>query len=77
MDLSANMDSCTVFSKINWVKAFYQVPITTEEHQKMTVITPFGLFEYNYMPFGFYNAAQALQRLQDNLFQSLLFIFST
>jgi hypothetical protein len=40
MDLSANMDSCTVFSKIDLVKAFHQVPLAPEDHQKTTVITP-------------------------------------
>jgi Reverse transcriptase (RNA-dependent DNA polymerase) len=58
MDLSANMDGCTVFSKIDLVKAFHQVPIAPEDRKKMAVITPFGLFEYNYMPFGLCNAAQ-------------------
>jgi Reverse transcriptase (RNA-dependent DNA polymerase) len=75
MDLSANMDGCTVFSKIDLVKAFHQVPIAPEDRKKTAVITPFGLFEYNYMPFDFCNAAQTLQRLQDNLFQDLPFVF--
>jgi hypothetical protein len=49
MDLSANMDGCTVFSKIDLVKAFHQVPIAPEDRQKAAVITLFGFFEYNYM----------------------------
>jgi Reverse transcriptase (RNA-dependent DNA polymerase)/RNase H-like domain found in reverse transcriptase len=75
MDLSANMDGCTVFSKIDLVKAFHQVPIAPEDRKKTAVITPFGLFEYNYMPFGLCSAAQTLQRLQDNLFRDLPFVF--
>jgi Reverse transcriptase (RNA-dependent DNA polymerase) len=39
MDLSANMDGCTVFSKIDLVKAFHQVPIAPEERKKSAVIT--------------------------------------
>jgi hypothetical protein len=49
MDLSTNMEGCTVFSKIDLVKAFHQVPIATEDRQKTAVITPLGLFENNYM----------------------------
>jgi RNase H-like domain found in reverse transcriptase len=45
MDLSSNMDGCMVFSKIDLVKAFHQVPIAPEDHQKTAFITPFGLFE--------------------------------
>jgi hypothetical protein len=68
MDLSANMDGCTIFSNIDLVKAFHQVPTTPEDRQKTAVITHFGLFEYNYMPFGLCNAAQTLQRMQDQIF---------
>jgi hypothetical protein len=71
MDLSANMEGCTIFSKIDLVKAFHQVPIAPEDRQKTAVITPFGLFEYNYMPFGLCNAAQTLQRMQDQIFKDL------
>jgi hypothetical protein len=35
MDLSANMDSCTIFSKIDLVKVFHQVPIAPEDCQRM------------------------------------------
>jgi hypothetical protein len=31
MDLSANMDGCTIFGKMNLVKAFHQVPIAPED----------------------------------------------
>jgi hypothetical protein len=35
---------------------------------KTVIITPFGLFEYLFMPFGLMNAAQTFQRLMDRLF---------
>jgi hypothetical protein len=74
MDLSTNKDGCAVFSKIDLVNAFHQVPIAPKDRQKTAVIIPFGLLEYNYMPFALSNAAQALQRLQDNLCQHLPFV---
>ncbi len=42
---------------------------------KTAIITPFGLFEYLFMPFGLHNAAQTFQRCMDGLFKQLPFMF--
>jgi hypothetical protein len=42
---------------------------------KTAICTPFGLFEYLFMPFGLKNAAQTFQRLMDRLFRHLPFVF--
>jgi len=42
---------------------------------KKTIITPFGLFEFIFMPFSLTNAGQTFQWLMDSLFYSFLFIF--
>jgi cleavage and polyadenylation specificity factor subunit 1 len=47
-----------------------------EDIQKTAIITPFGLFEYLFMPFGLMNAAQAFQRLMDRLFGHFPFLFT-
>ena len=43
---------------------------------KTAIVTPFGLFEYLFMPFGLANAAQTFQRLMDNLFRRFSFVFT-
>jgi hypothetical protein len=38
----------------------------TEDIPKTAIITPFGLFEYLFTPFGLSNAAQTFQRMMDS-----------
>ena len=74
-DLANHLHSATVFSKLDLVKGYHQVPVAEADKAKATIITPFGLFEYNFMPFGLRNASQKFQRLIDQNFQDLSFCF--
>jgi hypothetical protein len=49
--------------------------MAAQDVAKMAIITPFGLFEYLFMPFGLRNAAQTIQRFMDSLFKHLPFVF--
>jgi hypothetical protein len=74
-DFTANLAGCTVFSKIDLVKGYHQVPMAESDIPKTAICTPFGLFEYIFMPFGLKNAAHTFQRLMDKLFRHLPFVF--
>ena len=74
-DFTNNLKQCTVFSKLDLVKGYHQVPMNSEDICKTAIVTPFGLFEFLSMPFGLKNAAQTFQRLMDQIFKGLPFVF--
>nr|VZI46995.1 unnamed protein product [Spirometra erinaceieuropaei] len=48
----------SVFSKIELVCAYHQMPIAQNDVSKTTVITPFGLFEFLSRPLGLLNVSR-------------------
>lgn len=65
------------FSTIDLASGYNQVPMTEQDRPKTAFCTPFGLFEFNRMPFGLCNAPSTFQRLMQRMFgkeqgQSLL-----
>jgi hypothetical protein len=64
-DLSNGLHGCNVFSKIDLVKGYHQIPAAAADIIKMTIIALFGLFEYLFTLFGLSNVAQTFQRMMD------------
>ena len=45
-DFNARLDGATVFSVVDLVCSFHQIPMAEEDIPKTAIITPFGLFEF-------------------------------
>ncbi|KAL4004410.1 P2Y purinoceptor 4 [Sarotherodon galilaeus] len=56
------------FSTIDLASGYNQVPVSEQDKPKTAFCTPFGLFEWNRMPFGLCNAPGTFQRLMQRMF---------
>ncbi len=75
-DLSNGLHGCTVFSKTDLVKGYHQIPVAAEDIPKTAIITPIGLFEYLFTPYGLSNAAQTFQQMMERATDGLEGVFA-
>ena len=51
-DFTSELHGKTIFSKIDLMKGYHQIPVADGDIKKTAVITPFGLFIFPRTPFG-------------------------
>nr|KAE8920000.1 hypothetical protein PF009_g29700 [Phytophthora fragariae] len=65
-ELLEGLDKVLCYCSLDMASGFWVVSMTARARAISAFITPFGLFEWNRMPFGLKNAPQIYQRLLDN-----------
>ena len=51
-DFNADLHGKKIFSKIDLMKGYHQIPVANSDIGKTAIVTPFGLFEFPRTPFG-------------------------
>ncbi len=73
-DIFARIRNKKYFSSIDLKSAYHNGRIKASDRAKTAFITPWGLFQWNRLTFGFKNAPSYWQRQMDALFQHLPFV---
>ena len=74
-DFTQRLAGSKFFSKIDLVRAYYQIPVEPSDVHKTAVTTPFGLSNFTRTPFGLRNSGQTFQRFIDHVTRGLDFVF--
>lgn len=72
-DALDSLAGSTLFSTMDLASGYHQVPVHETDKHKTAFTTPFGLFEYNRLPFGLVNAPACFQRLMQHCFSEQVF----
>lgn len=75
-DLLASFKGAQVYSVLDLKSGYYQIPLDPKDRQKTAFICPFGLFEFNKLPFGLSTAPSWFQELMHKVLGDSLYVYA-
>ncbi len=61
-EMFESIGTASVSSTLDLSKDYWQIPMAADSREKTAFATPFGLYEFELMPFGLHNEAVTFQR---------------
>ena len=62
-----NVSAAKYTSTLDLAKGYWRIPMARDSKEKTAFTTPFGLFEFQVMPFELHNAPATFQRLMNDI----------
>ncbi|XP_019386367.1 PREDICTED: uncharacterized protein LOC109307103 [Crocodylus porosus] len=69
-DLLERIGQAQFISMLDLTKGYWQIPVAKEDKEKTAFGTPWGLFQFERMPFGLHGAAASFQQLMEQVLAS-------
>ena len=74
-DFISRTAGSTICSRLDLQKGYYQIPLASKGIPKMAIVTPLGMFEFLWLPFGLRNTGKTFQRMMDQIPSNLPYCF--
>ena len=71
--ISSTPSGSKFFTTLDLAMGYHQVEVRPEDREKTAFNTPYGLFQYNVMPFGLATAPATFMRLMTIVFSGMLY----
>ena len=75
-DFTAKLRDCQVFSTIDLLKSYHQIPLDGPSSNKTMLLTPYGNYRFRRLAMGLKNSAQRFQKLMNFVLDGLDNVFS-